>query len=236
MTETMQNGDAGLRPHEALAYLRSECPCRNLVFDLDDTLYHRYDPYIAACERMFGERTKEASWPGSMRIYEVSLKIGDEEYFREAAGEITLEEELIIRAQRTFAVFGIELDAEEAMRFEQLYLDSQSDINLLPEFRTFLEEVKEKEPDRFVGIMTNGKHDRQWNKIVNLGLLSLIPEERIYISGDAGVSKPETEAFRIFEKKMQIRPEDTIMIGDSYRNDICGALAAGWHALHINPM
>lgn len=84
-----------------------------------------------------------------------------------------------------------------------------------------------------MGILTNGPSAHQRNKIHALGLTRWIPGEHIVVSGDIGVSKPELEAFRIYEKKCGIVPKDTVMIGNNLIADIQGAEAAGWNALWI---
>ena len=61
-----------------------------------------------------------------------------------------------------------------------------------------------------------------------------IPEEHIVVSGDIGVSKPDLEAFRIYERKCCVRPENTVMVGDNLAADIQGAEAAGWNALWVD--
>ncbi len=48
-----------------------------------------------------------------------------------------------------------------------------------------------------------------------------------FFSSDYGIVKPSPEPFRHVCSKMQARPERTLMIGDSVRRDLGGAIAAG---------
>ena len=45
---------------------------------------------------------------------------------------------------------------------------------------------------------------------------------------------PALVVFRMMEDKLDLKPSDLWMIGDSYKHDITGAINAGWHSLWIN--
>ncbi len=54
------------------------------------------------------------------------------------------------------------------------------------------------------------------------------------LSAELGAAKPEPEAFDALAKKLGLFPGNLVMVGDSWDDDIEGALAAGWTAIWIN--
>ena len=59
----------------------------------------------------------------------------------------------------------------------------------------------------------------------------------IIISGDksVGIRKPNLGIYKKMEERLEIYGSNLIMIGDSYENDVCGALNAGWKSIWIQP-
>ena len=85
-----------------------------------------------------------------------------------------------------------------------------------------------------LGIITNGESSHQRNKIKNLGLEKWIESELIVISGEHGCPKPDKRLFEISAKKAGKHPEDLIIVGDSFNNDIIPAHELGWHTVWID--
>ena len=62
-----------LSAEEAAAFLR-KVPFRNFVFDVDDTLYLRSDPYIRAYQKCFHSRiVNESSWPEGVDLFNLNV-------------------------------------------------------------------------------------------------------------------------------------------------------------------
>ena len=85
-----------------------------------------------------------------------------------------------------------------------------------------------------MGVITNGPSQHQWNKVKALKVMEFIPEEYIFVSGDIGVAKPQIGIFQHVEKIMNLNPEETLFIGDTFQSDIIGAKGAGWKAIWLN--
>lgn len=85
-----------------------------------------------------------------------------------------------------------------------------------------------------LGIITNGGKENQLKKIEKAGLKSLFLKEQIFISGEIGFEKPENQFFRFVEEKMQLLPNECLLIGDDKKNDIWGGKQANWETHHIN--
>ncbi|MER5633882.1 HAD family hydrolase [Streptomyces nitrosporeus] len=82
----------------------------------------------------------------------------------------------------------------------------------------------------FVGLMSNmvPAWDEHWRRIINpAGLF-----EDIVMSFEVGSRKPDTDIFRVAEKRAGFLPEECVLIDDMEKN--CeGARKAGWHAIHF---
>ena len=80
-------------------------------------------------------------------------------------------------------------------------------------------------------IISNGLTLYQWPKIDRFELRPYF--DRIVISEEAGVVKPESEIFAAAIEGFGVAPEAAIHVGDSLSADIGGARAAGWLAAWI---
>lgn len=53
------------------------------------------------------------------------------------------------------------------------------------------------------------------------------------ISGELGIGKPDVRTFSHVMERLAARAKDTLVIGDSWERDVCGALEAGMAAIWI---
>ena len=82
-----------------------------------------------------------------------------------------------------------------------------------------------------MGLLTNGPADIQRLKLAHTGLATCF--EAVVISGEAGIGKPSPGAFQLVLDALGARPEETVMVGDSWARDVQGARAAGLGAIWI---
>jgi putative hydrolase of the HAD superfamily len=54
------------------------------------------------------------------------------------------------------------------------------------------------------------------------------------LSADIGALKPEPAAFEAVQRKLGLFPGNLAMVGDSWTDDVLGALAVGWTAIWVN--
>lgn len=83
-----------------------------------------------------------------------------------------------------------------------------------------------------IGALTNGFTDVQYRKLQSTGLNRYI--QRMVISDEIGMQKPDARLFRYAEHAVGARPSEILMIGDNPASDIQGALDAGWHAAYFD--
>lgn len=68
-----------------------------------------------------------------------------------------------------------------------------------------------------------------------LARLQLDPYFRVKgLSAELGALKPEPAAFEAMQKRLGLFAGNLVMVGDSWKDDIEGALAAGWIAVWVN--
>ncbi len=76
-----------------------------------------------------------------------------------------------------------------------------------------------------LAVITNGASDLQRSKINASRLESYF--ERIFVSGEVGVGKPQAGIFTFALEELGVAPTQAAMIGDNYLRDIDGAKRAG---------
>ncbi|NBI28302.1 HAD family hydrolase [Chengkuizengella marina] len=80
-----------------------------------------------------------------------------------------------------------------------------------------------------LAIISNGRK----NDYDHLNIKEYIPEDRVFTSKMFGHHKPHPTIFKNALKKMDLSPEQSVMVGNSWKNDVCGALDIGMDAIWI---
>lgn len=198
-----------------------------VFFDLDDTLYDRGMPFLAAAEEFYGRKVADPC-----KAYRACMFRGNEVYLPSQRGEISMEEMYIYRWRCGFADVGIQMTAKEALEFQALYRLKKDCISLSPIMEDMLRCCAEHAEG--LGIITNGPSKNQWNKIRRLGLERFMEQSRMIVSGDVGIDKPDVGIFHIAEQRCKAAPNELLFIGDSPGNDIAPAIQCGWHTIWLN--
>lgn len=89
-----------------------------------------------------------------------------------------------------------------------------------------------KTQDYKIGLITNGKELKQWEKLVRLGLYPFF--DQVITSESVNIEKPDPEIFRIAMDRLNVSSETSLMIGNSFETDILGACNAGIQSMIIN--
>ncbi len=105
---------------------------------------------------------------------------------------------------------------------------SEGDAQLYPEA---LETLARTKSHGRVALLSNTQN-------FNMGLLEaleLSPHFRVKgLSAELGFLKPEAGAFEAMQQRLGLFPGEIAMVGDSWSDDVEGALKAGWTALWVN--
>ena len=147
------------------------------------------------------------------------------------SGQITAD---FLKPERFRLTVAPERDDEETLkamrRLNDRYLMLLGECDAPVEgAKELLDELSRKS---LIGVLTNGFTEAQYRKLRSTGLDRYI--QRMVISDEIGIQKPDTRLFRYAEQATGATPDSTVMIGDNPDNDIAGALSAGWHALYFD--
>ena len=191
------------------------------VFDLDHTLFDRY----ATTALIMPEFIKDFDIADGVtveRATELMIK-GDKQYNHRGWDKIL---EYLVKEGMFKTVPTVEFYTE----------------TLLKHFRTAAVEYPFTKPmlDELhamglkTGLITNGKSITQRKKLEMLGLESYLDE--IVISGEIGFAKPKPEPFIEMAKRLNLKPEEIIFVGDNPVTDIEGARAGGFVPVWVATM
>lgn len=200
-----------------------------IIFDMDDTLYDQAATFRTTCKKRLNASLSEMELN---HLYLLSRKHSDALFDDQVAGKITMEDMHIRRIKDACAEIGMQITAEQALEFQNSYVQEQGKIELFDEVIELLDYLTANQKQ--LAVMTNGAAGHQTMKINRLKLNKWIPEEHLFISDTIGHAKPSTAAFQFMEDKLHLTKETTVYVGDSFANDIVGAKQAGWHAVWMN--
>ena len=201
---------------------------RAVLFDLDDTLFdHRRSARAALAEvhRIHGRGTDLDAFE---RHHTTFLEVMHVEVL---AGRVGLDEARRERFRRVFLEFGLALDEPDvdaaASAYRSGYMAGRRALDGAADLLLALR------PHARIGIVTNNLLDEQRDKLQYCGLADLV--DVLVASEDVGVSKPARGIFDIALERLGAGAPDAVMVGDSWANDIAGAVNAGIRAIWFNP-
>lgn len=201
-----------------------------VFFDLDDTLYDHLIPFREAVREVLQPEESSLSYADLFYLVRHHSDLLWPKYLQ---GELELEETRVMRLELAFEEYGLTINRDQAVRVQEAYIGRQYQIEMI---EGVLEQLKRfLSKGHKVGIITNGPKDHQMNKIRGLGVDRLIPEDMIFISDAVGIAKPDPEIFAYVNRKTGTTPANSLYIGDTWANDVVGALEAGWKVCWYNP-
>lgn len=198
---------------------------RNVLFDLDDTLFdfHKAEK-IALTKTLvhFGiDPTEE-----TLALYST---INAAHWKRLELGEISREEVKVGRYRELFKTIGVECDPVKATA----YYESMLAIGhyFMPGAPELLKELYGKYR---LYIVSNGTAKVQEGRIGSSGIAKYM--DGIFISQILGANKPDKQFFDIcFAEIPDFSLSETVIIGDSLSSDIKGGINAGITTVWFNP-
>jgi putative hydrolase of the HAD superfamily len=104
-------------------------------------------------------------------------------------------------------------------------------LRLFPETMSALIHLKAN--GYHLGVISNGLTIKQYEKLVRLGLHHFF--DSVITSQEAGVKKPDPAIFKLAMERMGCKAENSVMIGNSFDDDILGAVNTGMSAVFLTP-
>jgi putative hydrolase of the HAD superfamily len=86
-----------------------------------------------------------------------------------------------------------------------------------------------------LAVISNGSKSKQEQQLKLLNLHSLIPVQHLFSSQSGGIRKPNPQLFQHALQAMRISASQAVMVGDSWKNDIMGAVNSGMDAIWLRP-
>ena len=187
---------------------------KNLIFDLDNTLYD-FSKIWEKSNKLIFEYLKYDSVVSYEEFFRLYKSVNNELLEEVLQGNMKLVELRNKRLMLTLEKLGILLTDEDC----RFYYEKQ--------FEFILESIKpDEEINSWINrlsktynmiLLTNGKSYEQRMKLKKLGLENVF---KLYISGETYISKPKEKAFINVLEKENIVASETMMIGDSLHHDI----------------
>lgn len=199
-----------------------------VIFDIDGTLVDHQLAIEKGIEEFYEEyfRDSEVALEEFKEIWEEEHDKNVKKYLD---GEITFEEQRVLRVKGVFERAGKNIDEKTAREYFDFYLDAyERGWELFPDVLDCLDNL-----DGYrLAILSNGDSSQQRQKLRDTGIEDYF--EEVVISGDIGIAKPEKPVFDEIVDKMEVDHDECVYIGDSYDADFVGADNAGMFACLID--
>jgi len=122
----------------------------------------------------------------------------------------------------------LSLSGTQILAMADVFQTAADDAACFPEA---MEAVAETRKIARVGLLSNTQSfDMEF--LERLGLERTIPTR--CLSAHTGFLKPDALAYETMQKRLGLFPGEIAMVGDSWRDDVTGALDAGWTAIWVN--
>lgn len=202
---------------------------KNIFFDLDDTLWAFSANARDTFEEMYVKYGYARFFTSFDHFYSLYQRRNLELWEEYGQGQITKEE---LNRQRF--LYPLEQvgqgDADLAKRFSE---DFFSVIPTKKKLMPHALEVLEYLSGRYrLYILSNGFQELQCHKMRSAGIDGYF--RKVILSDDIGGLKPHAEIFRYALTVTGSSVEDSLMVGDSWENDVVGAQGVGVHQAFLD--
>jgi putative hydrolase of the HAD superfamily len=120
-------------------------------------------------------------------------------------------------------------DPDVARAMAEAYIEAQrGGHRLLAGAAEVVRSLRHRGP---VGLLTNGPSDIQRRKLETAGLVHAF--DAVVISGEVGMGKPDPAVFAYVLDQLGATASTAVMVGDSWKRDVLGALGAGMGAVWV---
>ena len=200
---------------------------KHIFFDLDHTLWDFDKNSALAFDKIFKLNKLQIDMPNFLSIYEpVNL-----EYWRlYRNSEIDQEQLRYGRLRETFNALEFQIEDALIHSLSEDYILHLTTFAHL--FDNTIEILDYLQPNYQLHIITNGFSDAQQRKLQGSKITHYF--KTVTNAEMAGVKKPNPIIFHHALQLAKAKPEESIMIGDSFEADVMGALDVGYDAIFFN--
>ena len=202
---------------------------KNLFFDLDDTIWAFSQNARDTFEEVYQKYSFDRYFDSFNHYYTLYQQRNTELWIEYGEGKITKDE---LNRQRFFyplQAVGMEDEALAEQFSKDFFAIIPTKSTLMPHAKEVLEYLA---PKYNLYILSNGFQELQCHKMRSAGIDRFF--KKIVLSDDIGILKPWPEIFHFALSATQSEVCDSLMIGDSWENDVAGAKGVGMHQVFYN--
>ena len=199
---------------------------KDILFDLDDTLFDFHADERAALEKTFASLHIPLDEAVCARYSEINKA----QWKALELGEITRAQVKLRRFQLLFAELGYEPEqaAQAAKTYHERLAEDFHYIDGAPEL------LEELNGNYRMFLVSNGNLSVQEGRLAKSGISRYFDD--IFISEVLGAEKPNRRFFELaFDRILDFDPEQAVIVGDSLTSDIKGGINAGVRTIWFNP-
>lgn len=201
-------------------------PYELVIFDLDDTLLDTAASMRAGLEALLAHYRADWSLERTVQRHQELIRDIDPLVF---AGTLNAQQARELRFSRLLTEWNTPSpDASEATcLYRQAYVTAYAGCEGALQTVQHLRTLGLK-----VAVLTNYLREVQVESAGRIGLLPLL--DALYCVDDLPAPKPDPRAFLAVCQHFGVNRGRAVMVGDSLKNDVEGALGAGLHAVWFN--
>ncbi len=202
-----------------------------LFFDLDHTLWDFEANSKNALSILYTDLGLDKITNHFVQFHRIYKRVNAELWALYANNKLSKEELRIQRFTKTLRKLKIE-DDDLAQRLCDGYIEISPNQTLL--FPNTIETLTElKQLDYKMSIITNGFSEVQFRKLENCNLMDFF--DTVVCSEVVGYAKPDKRVYNYAASQVNTSHENCVMIGDSVKADVLGAVSAGMRGILFDP-
>ncbi len=205
--------------------MRAGCRIRAVLFDLGDTLVdlRDFDGWVELARRLYLDLDPDSLRHAYLEV-ETELDTAPHPLGREA-GRREFWRRTLSRAA------GREVTESATEKFLEGLRASEEPVHLFSDVRRCLDRLASEH--RALGIVSNSTSEAAVRRLLDrAGILDYF--SRVVSSGTEGVAKPDAEIFLRAVRRLGVRPDESLFVGNLAHTDAKAARAAGLHSLWLN--
>ncbi|MDL2282041.1 YjjG family noncanonical pyrimidine nucleotidase [Parabacteroides sp. OttesenSCG-928-G06] len=203
---------------------------KSLFIDLDDTLWDTCHNNKECLEELYADYHWDRYYTSFEAFYAYYMPHNEQLWALYREHKIDRQTLIYERFHYVLAPMGIHAREEVLAVNRDFLARTTTRTRLIPGAIELLEYLR---PAYRLFILSNGFREVQSKKLENSGLAPYI--ERMILSEDAGIQKPQKAIFDFALKNTNSRRRESLMIGDSWEADIVGAHNARIDQMWLNP-
>lgn len=199
----------------------------HIFFDLDHTLWDFERNSALTFKKILPEAGVDVNTQEFIEVY-IPINLNYWKLYREE--KISKPDLRYARLKETFDALNYKINDDVIDQLAIDYIDQLPSFNHL--FDGAIEILNYLNGKYPLHIITNGFEEVQTLKMEQSGIRPYFQE--IITSESVGVKKPNPKVFMHALERANVRPENSLMIGDNLEADIQGAANVGMNVLHYN--